>query len=192
LLDLQIDSKIKANCYSESAKIMTDNIPPPFDTLDYQIIRALRRNIRVDAAKIARVVDANERTVRKRVDRLVSLGAVRLAAIVSPRAFGYVTEVSVFLEVEPEHEEEVVEQFLAMQEIRYVAYGLGDREIAIQARFKDNDEMREFLRRTLPSIPGVKVTSYALVPRILRSIDEWMPKPEDFRPKLKERRMVKG
>ena len=192
MLDLQIDSKIKANCYSESAKIMTDNIPPPFDTLDYQIIRALRRNIRVDAAMIARVVGANERTVRKRVDRLVSLGAVRLAAIVSPRAFGYVTEVSVFLEVEPEHEEEVVEQFLAMQEIRYVAYGLGDREIAIQARFKDNDEMREFLRRTLPSIPGVKVTSYALVPRILRSIDEWMPKPEDFRPKLKERRMVKG
>ena len=160
---------------------MAENIPPPFDTLDYQIIQALRRNIRVDAAKIARVIGANERTVRKRVDRLLSLGAIRLAAIVSPRAFGYVTEVSVFLEVEPEHEEAVVDQFLAMQEIRYVAYGLGEREITIQARFKDNDEMREFLRRTLPSISGVEVTNYTLVPRILRSIDEWMPKPDDFR-----------
>ena len=170
---------------------MTENIPPLFDTLDYQIILTLRRNIRVDAAKIARVMGANERTVRKRIDRLISLGAVRLAAIISPRAFGYVTEVSVFLEVELEHEEAVVEQFLAMQEIRYVAYGLGDRELIIQARFKDNDEMREFVRRALPSIPEVKVTSFTLVPRILRSIDEWMPKPEDFRPKLKERRMVK-
>lgn len=74
------------------------------------------------------------------------------------------------LEVEPEHEEEVVGQFLALQEIRYVAYGLGDREIIIQARFKDNDEMREFVRRTLPSIPEAKVTSFTLVPRILRSI----------------------
>ena len=184
MLDLQINGTIKTNCYSESAKIMTDNIPPPFDALDYQIIRALRRNIRVDAAKIARVIGANERTVRKRIDCLISLGAVRLAAIISPRAFGYVTEVSVFLEVEPEQEEAVVEQFLAMQEIRYVAYGLGDREITIQACFKDIDKMREFLRRTLPSISGVKVTSYTLVPRILRSIDEWMPKPEDFRPKL--------
>jgi DNA-binding Lrp family transcriptional regulator len=94
---------------------MAENIPPPFDTLDYQIIQALRRTIRADAAKIARAVDANERTVRKRIDRLVTLGALRLAAIINPRAFGYVTEVSVFLEVELEHEEEVLEQFLTLQ-----------------------------------------------------------------------------
>jgi DNA-binding Lrp family transcriptional regulator len=175
---------------------MADNIQPsPFDPLDYKIIRELRRHIRADAAKIARAIDVNERTVRKRIDRLVSLGAVRLAAIINPRAFGYVTEVSVFLEVELELEEEVVEELLTLQEIRYVAYGLGDREITIQARFKDNDEMREFLRRTLPSIPGVKVVSYTLVPRILRSIDEWMPKPEDFQAKLeeeKERRRLRN
>jgi hypothetical protein len=41
-------------------------------------------------------------------------------------------------------------------------------------------------------MPGVKVTSYALVPRILRNIDEWMPKPEDFREKLEVESGVKG
>ena len=45
---------------------------------------------------------------------------------------------------------------------------------------KNNDELREFLRKTLPSIPGVTVSRYALVPRILRNIDEWVSLREDF------------
>ncbi|NMB86777.1 MAG: hypothetical protein GYA17_00365, partial [Chloroflexi bacterium] len=54
------------------------------------------------------------------------------------------------------------------------------QEISIEARFKDNVEMRAFLGRVLPAIPGVRVKGYALVPRILRNIDEWLPRREDF------------
>ena len=61
-----------------------------------------------------------------------------------------------------------------------MAYGEGSRDISIRARFKDNGEMREFLRRMLPSIPGVKVTGSVIVPRVLRDMDTWIPKPEDF------------
>jgi len=167
---------------------MTENLSSsPLDTLDYQIIQELRRVARADAAKIARAVGANERTVRKRINRLVTSDAIRLKAIINPRAFGYVAAVNVFLEVEPQHEEEVVDHLLAMQEIAYMAYGLDERDtLLIQAHFKDNDEMREFLRHTLPSIAGVKVMNFILVSRILRNIDEWMPKSEDFRLALKE------
>jgi hypothetical protein len=69
---------------------------------------------------------------------------------------------------------------MAMPEVTYVALGQETNEISIEARFKDNKELREFLGRTLPGIPGVTVTRYALVPRILRNIDEWMPKKDDF------------
>jgi DNA-binding Lrp family transcriptional regulator len=160
---------------------MSGQIPlSPFDPLDYQIIQELHHNVRADAAKIARAIGANERTVRKRIEDLISLDAIRLTAIISPRAFGYVTIVEIFLDVEPEQEEEALKRFLSMQEIAYVAYGEGSRDISIRARFKDNDEMREFLRRTLPSIPGVKVTGSVIVPRVLRDMDTWIPKPEDF------------
>ena len=163
-----------------------------FDILDYKIIQELHQNARADASKIARAVGANERTVRKRIDRLVTSDAVRLAAIVNPRAFGYITMVNIFLEVQPEHEENVVEHFLTMPEIAHLAYGLGERDmLIIQAYFKDNEAMREFLRRTLPAIPNVKITGYTLVPRVLRSIDEWMPKSEDFRMKLSDEHEIK-
>jgi hypothetical protein len=103
-----------------------------------------------------------------------------MAAIVQPEAFGYVTAADIFIDVEPEHEEAALERLAAMQEISYIAYGQGTRELSIEARFKNNDEMRQFLRSILPAIQGVNILRYALVPRILRNIDEWMPRRQDF------------
>jgi DNA-binding Lrp family transcriptional regulator len=153
---------------------------PTFDELDFQIIQLLNRDARMAASDIARTVGANERTVRKRIDRLAASGAVRLTAVVDPHAFGYVTAADIFLQVEPHLEAEVIAQFERMPEISYVALGQGTQDISIEARFKNNGEFREFLRQTLPAIAGVKVTGYALVPRILKNIDQWLPRPEDF------------
>jgi len=150
------------------------------DELDYQIVRALHADARVAASEISRLTGANERTIRKRIDRLVDEGIIRLTAIINPLAFGYVTAADILLEADPALEEEIVQRLFSMPEITYVAFGQGSQEISIEARFKDNDEMREFLRKTLPSIPGVSVSRYALVPRILRNIDEWMPPRDDF------------
>jgi DNA-binding Lrp family transcriptional regulator len=154
---------------------------PPFDQFDHQIIQILHKDARTSASEIARLLNANERTIRKRIDRLVKLGAVRLTAIVDPEAFGYVTAVDIFLEVEPEHEDEVIQTFLTTPEVSYVALGQGNRDLSIECRFKTNDNMREFLRKKLPAISGVTVRGYSLVPRIIRNIDAWMPRDDDFR-----------
>lgn len=154
--------------------------PARFDDLDHQILLALRENARMPAADIARQTGANERTVRNRIDRMVDAGAIRLTSIVDPHAFGYINTVDIFLEVDPEQETAAIENLLSRQEVTYLALGQGTQEISIEARFKDNADMREFLGRVLPAVAGVRVKGYALVPRILRNIDEWLPKPEDF------------
>lgn len=154
--------------------------PAPFDELDHQILLALREDARKPASDIARLTGANERTIRNRIDRMVHSGAIRLTSIVDPHAFGYVNTVDIFLEVDPEQEAAAIENLLSRQEITYLALGQGTREVSIEARFKDNVEMRDFLGRVLPAAPGVRVKGYALVPSIIRNIDEWLPKPEDF------------
>ncbi len=151
-----------------------------FDNLDYEIIQALHADARASASEIARATHANERTIRKRIDRLLKEGVVRLSAILEPQAFGYVTAADVFLEIEPAQEEKITRALMEMPEVTYVAYGQGTNDISIEARFKDNEALREFIRHTLPRLRGVTVTRYALVPRILRNIDEWMPPREDF------------
>ena len=151
-----------------------------FDNLDYQIIQALHKDARIPASEIARMCEANERTIRKRIDRLVSEGVVRLTAIIDPTLFGYITAADIFLECTPEHEEAALQTLVAMPEVTYVAFELGSNVISIETRFKNTDQLREFIRHTLSDIPGVTVTRYTLVSRILRNIDEWMPKREDF------------
>jgi len=157
-----------------------------FDDLDYQILLALQEDGRRSASDVARRLNANERTIRKRIDRLMNSGAVRLTAILDPSAFGYATAVDIFLDVDPAHEDEVVATLKGMAEISYIAFGQGTRELSIEGRFKSNDEMHEFLRRRLPALPGVTVRGYALVPRILRNMDGWMPAARDFGPRRNE------
>ena len=152
-----------------------------FDQIDHQIIQALHKDARLSASEIARSLNANERTIRKRIDRLVRLGAVRLTAIIDPEVFGYMTAVDIFLEGDEDKEEEVIQRFLTLPDISYIAYGEGTKDLSIECRFKNNEGMREFLRKKLPAIEGVQIRGYSLVPRILRNIDEWMPRDDDFR-----------
>jgi DNA-binding Lrp family transcriptional regulator len=150
------------------------------DDLDYQIILELHANARASASDIARKTNANERTIRKRIARLVADGTIRLTAILDPEAFGYLTAADIFIESNPDLEPAILNKLLSMPEVTYVALGQETNEISIEARFKDIEQLRNFLGRTLPNIPGVTVIRYTLVPRILRNIDEWMPKKDDF------------
>jgi DNA-binding Lrp family transcriptional regulator len=154
---------------------------PQFDQVDHKIILALHRDARTSASEIARDLNANERTIRKRIDRIVHLGAVRLTAIIDPEVFGYDTAVDIFLEIDPNREDEVIDLFLKTPDVSYIAFGQGTNDMSIECRFRNNDEMREFLRKKLPMIEGVQIRGYSLVPRIIRNIDEWMPRDEDFR-----------
>lgn len=155
-------------------------LPVQFDTLDHQIIRELPGNVRVDAAKIARAVGANERTVRKRINRLIELDALQLAGIVNPRAFGYVIMAEVLIQVDATCEDDVVNSLLQMPEVTYIAHSQNDYQMSIRAHFKDYAEMRDFVRQTLPAISGVTVINSGVIPRVLRNIDQWIPKNGDF------------
>jgi DNA-binding Lrp family transcriptional regulator len=169
---------ISERIFTETEISMAEN--KRFDSLDYCILQELHRDGRAPATEIAVRVGADARTVRNRILRLVELGAIRLTAIADPSAFGYQTAADIFLEVDPTREPELIDRFLSMREISYIAYGAGSGEISLEVRFKNNAELREFLVHCLPSIPGVRSLRHTLVPQILKNIDEWMPGQEDF------------
>ncbi|MEA4811517.1 MAG: Lrp/AsnC family transcriptional regulator [Anaerolineaceae bacterium] len=151
-----------------------------FDQMDQKIMQALHKDARLSASEIARSLHANERTIRKRIDRLVEQKAIRLTAIIDPAVFGYNTAVDIFLEIDRDKEDDVIALFLTMPEISYIAFGQGTNDLSIECRFKSNEEMRTFVRKKLPQVEGVQVKGFSLVPKIFRNIDEWMPSNDDF------------
>lgn len=156
------------------------SVSPVFDALDYKIIQHLHTDGRATATSIATDTQADVRTVRNRIARLIAMGAIRVTAIADPGSFGYHTAADIFLEVDHAQEAELIRRFLSMKEISYVAYGAGSGEISLEVRFKNNAELREFLVHTLPDIPGVNTVRHTLVPEILKNIDEWLPSEGDF------------
>jgi Lrp/AsnC family transcriptional regulator for asnA, asnC and gidA len=152
-----------------------------FDSLDYEIIQALRRILRTDAAKIAREINANERTVRKRLNRLIDQGVIQMSVIVNPSMFDYDLTVLIYLKVAPAHEDEALPTLLNMSEVAYLAFGQGEDDIHLQAYFKTYIDMRKFIHRVLPSVPGVQVISNHLVLDVIKHAAEWMPVETDFR-----------
>ena len=151
-----------------------------FDILDYNIIQALRRICRTDAAKIAREIGANERTVRKRLNRLINLGVIKMSVMINPHMFDYDLTLLVYLKVEAIHEDEALDTLRNMPEVAYLAFGKEEDDVHLQAYFKSSGAMRKFIHKILPFVPGVHVIQTHLVLDDIKRPEEWMPVEADF------------
>lgn len=156
---------------------MTENTPyNSLDSTDLKIVRQLHKDARMEATKVAKEVDVHERTVRNRIDHMVESGAIRLVAILEPRAVGFTSGVHVLLEVEPEAEEEVVEKLQGVPELSFLAHGLEERNLLlVMGYFEDNEGVRKFLRHTLREMSGVRVIKSVLISRVMRDESDWLP-----------------
>src|SRR3712207_6795478 len=100
----------------------------PVDRLDRAIIQRLQQDGRMSSAEIARQLGVAERTVRARIDRLVSDRVIRLVATIVPSTVGYGVTADVFLEVEAGRIQEIADLIAAMPEVGYVGLSTGDRD----------------------------------------------------------------
>lgn len=151
-----------------------------FDSLDYCIVSELKRNPQIKLSEIAKKAHVNERTVRRRLDMLLEHGVVEFALVVDAAFFGYVLVTDIFLRITPGRLKQIERHLLEMEEIFYMAEGPGGDELSIQCRFKNNASLFDFLHNKLPSIDGVEVKGYALIPNVVKSIHQWLPKEKDF------------
>jgi len=143
------------------------------DDIDHAIISCLQSDSRTPSAEIARRVGVAERTVRARIDRLVQDRIVRLVALVSPEALGYTVTADVFLEVELGRVQEVAALVAAFPEVTYVGMTTGDRDISLQLYAYSVDSLYSIVTERLNRIPGVLRARTFVIPRIIKSIDNW-------------------
>lgn len=148
--------------------------------LDHKLIRRLNRNARLSSAELARELGFSERTIRNRIQRLVTEGILKPVAVVNPAAFGYNLVVDIFCEIEVKKREEVIAALEVLPEVSYMAISTGDQDVSFQALFKNSAEMHEFITQRVYSIPGIRRTRTVLVPRIVKDTYQWLPPGDKF------------
>lgn len=128
------------------------------DDLDRRILRSLRSNARRSYASIARATGVSEPTVRSRVDRLVTMGALAPTARVNPGALGFTVDAMVGVRVERGYAKQVGARLTAMENVAYVGYTTGTFDILIEAHLPDNAGLCRFLNEELEEIEGIAYT----------------------------------
>lgn len=147
---------------------------PEFDMTDAQIVDLLMEDGRMPCAEIARRLERlSERSVRYRIDRLVSRGVIRISAIPKPAALGYGVVADVFIEVEPGQVLDVAHKMAEYDCVSYIACSTGDRDVSIQVVAHDNAELYRFVTEVVGKVPGVRKTTTLLVPLTLKDVYEW-------------------
>ncbi|HJW74909.1 MAG TPA: Lrp/AsnC family transcriptional regulator [Thermoleophilia bacterium] len=128
---------------------------PSLDAVDRTIIDLLQEDGRRSNAGIARVVGVSQSTVKKRIDRLVERGIMRVLAVVDPSAAGHGQHLFVGMNVKPGSASAVGDTLAAMHEVAFLAYLVGRYDILIEVFAADTDALLEFLTERIAAIEDV-------------------------------------
>jgi Lrp/AsnC family transcriptional regulator for asnA, asnC and gidA len=144
------------------------------DALDRKIIVLLQQDGRRSNVDIARDVGIAEATVRKRIERLLSDGVIRVVAIPSLDSLGLEVETLILLKVDLGQVDRIGAQLAAMREVRAVKYATGEYDIILEAVFASDEELLQFLTGRLAKIPGVRNTTTSHILRTIKDSSDWV------------------
>ena len=143
------------------------------DHTDRRIIDLLCENGRRSNVEIARELGVSEGTVRKRIDRLVSDGTLKIVGLVDPASAGFSTRVLICVSVELRHIEATSKLFCSMPEVVNVYWTTGEFDFVIDAVFKSDQDLRPFLAERMSGIPGIISSQVAHVMRMQKCVCDW-------------------
>lgn len=127
------------------------------DELDRELIRRLQIDGRMPSAQLARELRLDQRTVRRRVDRLLDEQVIRIAAVADPRALGYTSMAMVCVTPAPGAAAAAVYgDICAMPEVDYVTRTTGPYTVQAEVMCGSEGELREVLARRFECHPGIR------------------------------------
>jgi Lrp/AsnC family transcriptional regulator for asnA, asnC and gidA len=143
------------------------------DATDRKIIALLQADGRMSNVDVAREIGLAEATVRKRIERLLGDGLIRVVAIPALDGLGLQVETLILLQVDLGAVDRVGAQLAAMREVRSVKYVTGEYAIAIEAVFPSDDDLLQFLTGRLAKISGVRGTTTSHILKDVKDACEW-------------------
>ncbi len=144
------------------------------DDLDRRIIALLQLDGRASNVDIARALGVAEATVRKRIDRLISEGVIRIVAVPRVDKLGWEVETVILLKVDAGHALRIGEQLAEMKEVRAVRYTTGEYDLVLEAVFPSNEDLLHFLTSRLAQIPGIRTTVTSYILKNIKQSCDWI------------------
>ncbi len=143
------------------------------DEVDRKIVDYLREDGRMAYREIARRLDVSEGTVRKRVNKLLETGFIKILAVGDPLKLGVPVLAATTIKVAPGKQEDVGDKLAGFDNVRYVALGVGAKDLMVESLHRNLDDLHDFLANTVGQLPGVRDLNTFQVVRIKKSVWDW-------------------
>ena len=133
------------------------------DTTDMKIIRALQGDARKPVVQIAREVNANEATVRRRIERLLKDGVIeRFTVVLNYHKLGRVIKAFIGLRVEPAKLKTIADHLAKHPDTQVLYRTSGDTDIVTEVIFEKMEDLNAFLEEEL-KLEGIRGTIVTIV-----------------------------
>ena len=143
------------------------------DYLDRSIVALVQQDGRTPNQEIARRLGVAEGTVRKRLDRLVTEGFVRVTAVADPGKFGYAVQTIIGVQTNPGAAPSVASHLAEMPQVLAVYLTSGTYDLIVEAALPSNDALLSFLSDSLGSVPGVRRSEAYHILKVLKRARDW-------------------
>jgi Lrp/AsnC family transcriptional regulator for asnA, asnC and gidA len=132
---------------------------------------------RLTNVEIAQRLHTSEPTIRRRINRLLANGSIRIVAVASPFDLGFEVMAVLGVKVNCAELALIGEALSAMEEVRFVGVTLGAYDLVAEAWLESREALITFLSERLAKLPGVKDVEPIQVLKLLKYGYDWGRQP---------------
>ncbi|WP_019415781.1 Lrp/AsnC family transcriptional regulator [Paenisporosarcina sp. TG20] len=145
------------------------------DGIDIRIIKILAKNGRAPFTEIAADLKVTEKTVRTHYKQLIEKEIITITGVVNPLSIGLNALAIVWLKVELNRLDEVIENIKRMKEVRFVSVVTGKYQLIIQVNVSTQEDLKESFQR-LNKIGGIYEVNSMIQLEVLKDTFEYFLK----------------
>jgi DNA-binding Lrp family transcriptional regulator len=143
------------------------------DEIDVRIVRVLGESGRMPFKDVAERADCSERTVGRRVERLLNTGCLRFRTLAEPEVLDYEVEFMLWLAVDPAELDRTGRALAAHPSTKYLAATAGRYNLVGQMVLRRYGELYPYSTEVVGGLPGVRAADLTLQLRTLKRA--WTP-----------------
>lgn len=167
--------KAKGAKTKNGAKARGGRPPRVVDEVDWQLVQLLQLNPRASNPELAEQLWVSSATVRRRKERLVKQGFLSQYYLLNPRKMG-IFDAMFGVKVEPSRLMEVGREIADLPDSRTVTICSGPYDILVMGFFRSGDDLFEFMRSGISTVPGVLSVETVPILRAIKRNYVWLEK----------------
>lgn len=145
----------------------------PLDETDLACLIALQANPRGTWRDLSACCDVAERTLSRRLQRLMDSGYIRVIGELDPVVVGSGPVLHAWIRVADGRQREVAEHLMQLAQTQVVMATTGEFDIFTEINLLSVEALSDMVVRALPLVPGVKQVQSQVVLRSFRRASRW-------------------